>query len=393
MDGDELMIDGGAVALRLGVAADGRLHQLAFGAPADADPATAGLPVGLFPLAYPTFGEEPLREPALRITHADGATSTRLTFEAHERTAHHHGVVHRVRLADRVAPVAVTLCYRTWPTYGIIEQWVEVTNQGDASADDERSATLTVHGAASSAPALSGTDSHLTHWGGGWAHEWTETTERLTPGTKTVASAGGVRPSLYRSPVVLIAPHGRATESDGIVALATVAWGGDVRFDAEVAAVGQLRLHAGAQHVGAERHLSSGETYVTPPVLWTWSDEGIGPTSRALHRFALEQVVRDGGRRRAMVVNTWEAVGFSLDPGGLAAQVDQAADLGAELFLLDDGWFGTAHPRDDDTTGLGDWEVDRAKLPNGLQPLIDHTLERGLRFGLWVEPEMVNPRS
>ena len=394
----QIVVDGGDVVLRLAVATDGRLHQLGFGSPPPPTSTEGGgaaapaFPTGLYPLAYPTFGEEPLREPALRITHADGATSTRLVFEAHEQVEHDHGVEHRVRLVDRVAPVAVTLCYRAWPAYGLIEQWVEVTNRADGATDD-RVGTLTVHRVASGAPAFGASDPHLTHWGGGWAHEWTETGERLTAGTKTVASAGGVRPSLYLPPVVLLAPDGPATETSGTVALATLAWGGDVRFDAEVAQHGHLRLHAGAQHVGAERHLVPGDTYVTPPAIWTWSESGIGPTSWALHRYVRDQVVRDGRRTRATVVNTWEAVGFALDPVGLAAQVDDAAELGAQLFLLDDGWFGTAHPRNDDTTGLGDWEVDRAKLPDGLGPLIERTRDRGLRFGLWVEPEMVNPRS
>lgn len=387
----EILVDGGTVVLRLGVGEDHRLRQLSFGGPAASavpDPGTAGIPTALFPLAYPTFGEEPLRDPALRMTHADGATSTRLVFQGDEQSVHRHGLDHRITLADRVAPVRVVLCYRTWPGYGVIEQWVEVTNTSARPG-----AVTTVHRVASSAPAFGGGDPHLTHWGGGWAHEWTETCERLAPGTKTVASAGGVRSALYRSPVVLVAPDGPAGETTGSVALATVAWGGDVRFDAEVALHRQLRLHAGAQHLGAERHLDPGDTYVTPAALWTWSDHGIGPTSRTLHRFVRDHVARDGRRRRATVVNTWEAVGFSLAPEGLAAQVDAAAEMGAELFLLDDGWFGTAHPRDDDTTGLGDWEVDRRKLPDGLQPLIDHTIDQGLRFGLWVEPEMVNPRS
>jgi alpha-galactosidase len=156
---------------------------------------------------------------------------------------------------------------------------------------------------------------------------------------------------------------------------------------------GHLRLVAGHQHRGAERILGPGGRFTSPVARWAWSDGGIGPTSRALHRFAREQVVRDGTGTRTTVVNTWEAVGFDLDPDGLAAQVDAAADLGGELFLLDDGWFGTSHPRDDDTTGLGDWDVDRRKLPDGLTPLIEHTRARGLRFGLWVEPEMVNAAS
>jgi alpha-galactosidase len=381
-----VVAEAGRTGLVWAVADDGRLHQIGFGA-GGAGPRPE-LPVGLYPLAHPTFGEEPLREPALRITHADGATSTRLAVvEVADPVPAPRGggLEHRVVLADRVAPVRVTLVVRTWPEHDLLEQWTEVENQGPGS--------ITLHQVCGSAPAFAGANPHLTHWGGGWAGEWTETTERLTAGTKTVASAGGVRPSLYRPPVVLLAPGGPVTETEGTVGAATVVWGGDVRFDAEVFLHGLGRLLAGHQHRGSERRLDAGDRFESPHVLWTWSDEGVGATSRALHRFVREQVVRDGDRLRATVVNTWEAVGFALDPEGLGAQVDRASGIGGELFLLDDGWFGDAHPRDDDTTGLGDWVVDRRKLPDGLQPVIDHTLAAGLRFGLWVEPEMVNPRS
>ena len=126
------------------------------------------------------------------------------------------GVLHTIRLVDRVAPLEVVLRYRTWFALDLVEQWVEVTNTGDAP--------VRLHQAASGAPALGGDAPHLTHWGGGWAGEWQQTTERLTQGTKTVASFGGVRPSLYRPPVVLWTPDGAATETEGSVLAGTVRW-------------------------------------------------------------------------------------------------------------------------------------------------------------------------
>jgi len=370
------------------------LRQLAFG-PMLAEPgqgeAEPVFPLALYPLVYPTFGEEPLREPALRVTHSDGVISTRLVVadltcadEVAGRTGTLRPTV-RAAMEDRVAPLSVEVVALAWPEFDIIEHWVVVTNRGTGP--------VTLHRARGSSPALAGVDPHLTHWHGGWAAEWTETTERLTAGTKTIASAGGVRPSLYSPPAVLFCPDGRSSEDSGLAALCTVMWGGDVRFDAEVSPHGQLRLLSGHQDRGSERLLGPGEVFETPHVLWSWSAAGVGPCSRSFHRFVRSEVVRDGERTRASVVNTWEAIGFALSPPTLKAQVDRAAELGAELFLLDDGWFGSAYPRHDDTTGLGDWITDRSKLPDGLTPLIDHTLGLGLRFGLWVEPEMVNPRS
>jgi len=384
MTGERIEIDGGRTGLVLGIGEDRRLHQLALGGP-DARAAEQAFPTLLYPLAYPTFGEEVLREPALRVTHGTGSPSTRLVVDGWSEQLHPHGRVHRVELVDRVAPLVVTLCWRTWPAYDLVEQWVEVTNTGDAPA--------TLHQAASAAPAMPGDDPWFTHWGGGWAHEWAETTEPVTPGTKSVASAGGVRPSLHRPPVALFAGSGRATETTGSVLAATLVWGGDTRFDAEMAMHRHCRLIAGIQHRGAERVLEPGERFTTPPAALLWSDDGVGPTSRSLHRWARDHRVRDGDRPRALVFNNWETMFFDLDVPKVDAVVDGAADLGAELFLLDDGWFGDRYPRDDDQQGLGDWSVDPAKFPDGLTPVVDHALASGLRFGLWVEPEMVNPTS
>jgi alpha-galactosidase len=384
MTGERIEIDGGRTGFVLGIGDDGRLHQLALGGP-EARAAEQAFPTLIYPLAYPTYGEEVLREPALRVTHATGHPSTRLVVNGQTEQLHEHGRLHRIELVDRVAPLTVTLCWKTWPAYDLIEQWVEVTNTGEAPA--------TLHQAASAAPALPGDDPWFTHWGGGWANEWTETTERVSPGTKTVASAGGVRPSLHRPPIALFAGSGRATETEGSVLAATVIWGGDTRFDAEMAMHRHCRLIAGIQHRGAERILEPGERFTTPPAALVWSDDGVGSTSRALHRWSRDQVVRDGQRPRALVFNNWETMFFDLDTPKVTAVVDGAAELGAELFLLDDGWFGGRYPRDDDQQGLGDWMVDAAKFPDGLTPVIDHTLATGLRFGLWVEPEMANPTS
>jgi alpha-galactosidase len=287
-------------------------------------------------------------------------------------------------LADRVAPCTVALCWRTWPAHGLVEQWTEVANEGPAP--------MRVHQLASAAPALPAA-AHLTHWGGGWAHEWTPTTAPVLRGTTSVASAGGVRASLHLSPLVLWSLDGPPAEEEGAVLAASLVWGGDVRATAERTIHDQARLIVGVEHRGAERHLDPGEVHVAPPVVLGWSEAGVGPLSRRLHRWIRAHVVRDGDRPRAIAFNNWEAQGFALDTASVQEVIDGAAAIGAELFLLDDGWFGTSHPRDDDTQGLGDWEVDRAKFPDGLGPVVDHALAAGLRFGLWVEPEMVNPRS
>ena len=154
-----------------------------------------------------------------------------------------------------------------------------------------------------------------------------------------------------------------------------------------------MRVWCGHNPVAADYVLDPGATFVTPEQIWMWSTEGVGPLTRRFHRWVRRHAVRDGDALRPIVVNNWEATSFAFDTERLLGLIDHTADLGAELFLLDDGWFGESHPRNDDTTGLGDWEVDEAKLPGGLGPVIARAGERGVRFGLWVEPEMVNPDS
>jgi alpha-galactosidase len=139
--------------------------------------------------------------------------------------------------------------------------------------------------------------------------------------------------------------------------------------------------------------LAPGVSFETPKIVWAYSDCGTGELSRKLHRYVREEVLRDGDCPRSILLNNWEATYFTFDEAKIVSLFAGAKELGIELFLLDDGWFGTEYPRDDDSQGLGDWEPDLAKLPHGLSALTNEAEKLGLRFGIWFEPEMVNPRS
>jgi alpha-galactosidase len=128
-------------------------------------------------------------------------------------------------------------------------------------------------------------------------------------------------------------------------------------------------------------------------MIWAWSANGLGDMSRKLHRWARDYGMRDGRKPRAVLLNNWEATGFDFDFNRIAGLFGPAKDLGVELFLLDDGWFGNKYPRVSDNAGLGDWQPNRARLPDGLAPLAAAAVNDGLRFGIWMEPEMVNPKS
>jgi alpha-galactosidase len=388
----DIEISAGATGYRFQVSRSGRLRQMAFGdgiAAPRRDDHEQGLP-----FAYPTYGEDLRRAPALRVTHHDGVTTTRLVLDDHERRAADGGEEHRLRLVDRDEPLEVVLAFRTWADDDVVEQWVEVTNR--------QAGPVTVHEAAAATPCFSAASGDgdgdaagpwLHHFGGGWAAEWGTVEERLTYGTKVLDSTGGVQPHLLRSPFFLLSPAGRSTEDGGTVVAGALAWGGNVRLAFEVSAHRLLRVWCGANPHAADYVLDPGATLVTPRMIWAWSSAGRGPLTRRVHRWVRRHAVRDGGRLRPIVVNNWEATFFAFDQAKLLALMDRTRAVGGELFLLDDGWFGTDHPRDDDTAGLGDWQVDRRKLPDGLEALTRGAAERGLRFGLWVEPEMVNPLS
>ncbi len=374
----------------LGWAADdsGRLHQLGLGPEGHEAEASTG--VHWYPDAHPCWGDsDPFRQAALRVTHHDGTLTTRLRLdgvETAERRDGRSGVHTVVATRDEVFDLLVEHHFLTHPDSGVLEQWVEVSNGEPAP--------VRLHDYDSIAPfLLVGEEARITQFGGsGWADEWRWNTRTLDPGLTTLASLGGIQPHLQRAPMLLAHPDDRTCIGFSIE------WSGNTRFDLDVRpgpAPGDLRtlrLRAGANPYGADYLLESGERFVAPAVAWTWADSSDEVASR-FHRWTRAVVLRDPQRLRPVVINNWEATGMAFDEARLESLIQRAGELDAEVFLLDDGWFGGEFPRDDDTQGLGDWDPDPAKLPSGVAPLVEACDRSGLRFGIWVEPEMVNPRS
>src|SRR5258708_2959625 len=155
----------------------------------------------------------------------------------------------------------------------------------------------------------------------------------------------------------------------------------------------RLRAICGINPFGAVYELGSGKIFSSPAMVWTYSDRGKGQVSRNLHRWARRYGMRDGDKPRPVLLNNWEATFFDFNEQKIVSLFEGAKQLGAELFLLDDGWFGNKYPRNNDTAGLGDWQANAKKLPHGLSYLAAEANKRGIKFGLWLEPEMVNPSS
>ncbi len=422
---EPIRVDAGGWGLSWVADGDGRLHQLGVGPDGHCAPLDVG--AQWYPLAFPTLdGTDPFRPPALQIVHADGTLSTRLSLRSVERLLNDdsgldggidgNGEHVVVRTVDELFDLTVEHHLRTHPDSGVLEQWVEIVH------DEVGPITLLAHDSISPFLLVPDDAEYVQFGGAGWADEWRWSTDALTIGTTVLASLGGVQPHLQRSPCLLLSPTGPmaqaaqntgpdadvgdAGRAAGAVADGghhvigfSVAWGGnshlslDVRPKAEPGAHRELRVRAGASALGAPYRLDPGQRMVLPSVAWTWSTSGTDGVTAAFHRWTRARVLRDPDRLRPLVVNNWEATFFDFDERRIRGLIDRTAELGADVFLLDDGWFGTAHPRNDDTQGLGDWDADARKLPGGLAPLAVAAEERGVRFGIWVEPEMVNPIS
>lgn len=394
--GTPVRVDAGGWGLTWVVRPDGQLAQVALG-PRGHTGEVDGSILGLYPLAYRTWGAgDAFHEAALRVTHSDGSLVTRLQATGvRTRPEGDDGEHVVVSCVDESFDLTVEHHFRTHPASSVLEQWVEIEHRepGPIRLGDYDSFCHFMLVSAGAAVCQFG--------GAGWADEWHWTTEGIHPGIRVLSSTGGVQPHLQRSPMLIVHPDGiggAGPEEDTATIGLSIAWGGNTRFHLaarptnEPDGSSRLVLRAGANPYGADYLLDPGVRFVTPTVAWTWAD-GRAPMTDRFHRWTTERVLRDPERSRPIVSNNWEATGFDFDQERIVDLINMSADLGAEVFLLDDGWFGTDFPRDDDTQGLGDWEVNTEKLPGGLGALADAAERAGIRMGIWVEPEMVNPRS
>jgi len=332
-------------------------------------------------VALPTWGDGWVFEPALKVTHADGNTSTDLVVAEVSQD----GDKTRIDLKDPSYPLFVELHFRALPELDVIESWTIIRHEEESA--------VRLEGFGSSSLDFGSGEFWLTQFSGDWADEANMISERLTPGIKILDSKLGVRAHQFTSPWFLVSKDGAAKEDKGIVFGGSLAWSGSFRFSFETLPSRRLQTVCGLNPFNSAYRLEPGIAFETPKMMWAFSDQGTGRLSRNLHHYVRNEVLRDSDTPRPILLNNWEATYFKFDEQKIVSLLAGAQDLGMELFLLDDGWFGVKYPRDDDSQGLGDWTPDPAKLPNGLGVLTEEAAKHELRFGLWFEPEMVNPRS
>jgi alpha-galactosidase len=372
-------------SLVLTVGDDGRLYQSHYGK-TGVHPAKSGKTPPRETEFQPQYGDGFILEPAVQATHADGNTSTALVYITNETQLIDTNVaLTTIQLKDSYYPFFVTLFLKSYANEDIIEQWTAFRH--------EESAPVTLSRFASSAPVFAPRGYWLTQFHGDYETEATMDESKLPPGMTVLDSKIGVRASRFRIPSFLLSVGGPAHETNGEVYGGSLEWSGSYQLAFEVDFSNRLRALCGINPFAEEYHLKPGETFTTPAMLWTWSDKGEGQVSRNFHDWARRYGIRDAAMDRPVLLNNWEATEFKFNEKKIVSLFDGAREIGAELFLLDDGWFGNNHPRNDDHAGLGDWQVNTNKLPHGLSFLADAARSRGLRFGIWMEPEMVDPRS
>lgn len=336
--------------------------------------------------AYSTAGSRNLFEPAVTVTHADGNKSLDLRYVSHKVTRTDNNVsLLSILVKDPVYNFEVVLNYKSYYNEDVIEQWSVITHQEKGN--------VILHKFASANLYLQSRKYWLTQYHGDWATEMKPEEVQLTHGIKTLDSKLGTRANLFQPSVFMLSIDKPATEDEGTVLYGSVEWSGNFRVDLELDNKDNLRLIAGMNNYASDYTLKPKEVFTTPAFLYTMSDKGKGDASRNLHNWARNYRILDGKGNRLTLLNNWEATYFDFDEPKLFELIKDTKKLGVDLFLLDDGWFANKYPRDGDVTGLGDWGVNKKKLPNGVASLVQEATKNGVKFGIWIEPEMVSPKS
>jgi len=335
--------------------------------------------------AYPAFGAETNTLTSLSVLHADGNPTTRLVLEDVDVTALPGGSLTTVTLTDQAYPMTVKLNYATHDASDVIETWAEITN-GEKK-------TVTLRRMDSGFLPVRSGNVWLMHQHGTWGAEASVTSEPLSPGTKIISNFDGARNGQNDRAEVMLSLDGKPDEHSGRTIGAILCWSGNYKLRLHTDNVYCHNLMAGISDENSEYYLEPGATFVTPKLALTYSTDGMGGVSRNFHKWGRAGAIHGGDVARDVLLNSWEGVYLDVDEAKMDAMMRDFAALGGELFVMDDGWFGDKYPRTKDNSSLGDWVVDRRKLPSGIEGLIAEAKRNGLKFGIWIEPECTNTIS
>ena len=334
--------------------------------------------------SYPAFGLHTMGEKAIAATQPDGNMSLDLKIEQVKQYPTKDGEVTEILLKDKVYPFEIKQYYKAYQGTDIISTWIEIMNNGKKS--------VTLYRFVSAYLPVQRGDNWLTHFHGHWGAENMLEEEKLTNGQKVISNKDGMVNTETDNPSFMLSIDGKPQEEYGHILGGTLAWTGNYLLKMDITNT-KLNIIAGINEENSHYKLESKETFKTPEFAMTYSTSGKGGVSRAFHRWARMYKLSHGNVERDILLNSWEGVYFKVNQEGMDQMMKSFSALGGELFVMDDGWFGNKYSRDRGDSSLGDWTVNKKKLPLGIEGLIASAKKHKIKFGLWIEPEMSNTKS
>lgn len=335
--------------------------------------------------AYPVYGMNWPKGSALAVTHADGNMTLQMEVVKVNTTKDNNTTLTTIALKDKVYPFYVNVYYKVYDDADVMETWTDITHK-------EKKNVVLDQFASGYLPIRRG-NVWLSHLYGSWANEGKLAQEPLKPGVKVIQNEDGIRNSHTSHAEVMFSLNGKPQENVGEVIGAALCYGGNYKLRIDTDDSEYHQFYAGIDEAHSAYHLKKGETFTTPALALSYSNEGLSGCSRNFHRWARAHKLAHGQTLRKILLNSWEGVYFDINEAGMDQMMGDIASMGGELFVMDDGWFGNKYPRKSDNSSLGDWVVDTRKLPGGIGKLIQDATKHGIKFGIWIEPEMANTTS
>ncbi len=348
------------------------------------------------PSEYPSYGNTDLRMPAYQVQLENGTRITDLCYQSHEivkgksklpglpslTAGEEEAQTLYITLVDELIKLKVVLTYSVFEKEDVIVRSASFHNEGGQKLRLLRALSMSLD--------FDHFDYDLLSLSGSWARERHIVRRTLTHGNQSIESRRGAS-GHAENPFIAIMDK-RATENSGEVYGFNLVYSGNFIAYADVDQYSTTRVAMGINPFDFAWLLQPGEAFVTPEVVMVYSNKGLGEMSRTYHRVYRNNLMKSKYKNseRPIVINNWEATYFKFNEEKIKEIAKQAAELGIEMMVLDDGWFGK---RNRDNSSLGDWYVDQKKLPNGLESLAEGIEDYGMKFGLWFEPEMISPDS
>ena len=338
--------------------------------------------------AYPAYGTRCDRPFASLVKQHDGDNAVKLVVEKVTESKEDNISTLSILLRDVAhATLAVKLNYSAYSDCDIIKMNTEYINEGKKP--------IVLQKYMSAVLPLQSDNCVLLHLDGTSKNECNEHIIPLTNGVRTISTQAGSQVAKHVNASFMLGLDGRLDETNCPVIAGTLVWMGNFHFEFHNTLQNSAKtlFIGGINPTASDYTLAGKKSLVTPEMVFAYSNEGKGGVTRTLHKWARKYQLLDGTVQREVLLNSWEGVHFDTTEENLRGMITDFAQLGGEMFVVDDGWFGPKYPRNDGTSSLGDWGIAKSKLPNGIRPLIDLTHKNGMKFGIWIEPEMVNAKS